>query len=158
MDFGYSDRVRQLQEQLTRFMAREIVPRDKEWHELTEQGVFPPPFCAGIKERAREEGLWNMFLPSLPEDAPGTRCTNLEYAPLAEIMGRIYWAPEMFNCNAPDTGNMEVFHMFGTPGAEAPLPGAAAGRQDPLRLLHDRARGRILGRNQRADPHPARGR
>ncbi len=115
MDFGYSDKVRQLQEQLTRFMTREIVPRDKEWHELTEQGVFPPPFCAGIKQHAREEGLWNLFLPSLPEDAPGTRCTNLEYAPLAEIMGRIYWAPEMFNCNAPDTGNMEVFHMFGSP-------------------------------------------
>ncbi len=115
MDFGYSDKVRQLQEQLTRFMTREIVPRDKEWHELTEQGVFPPPFCAGIKQHAKEEGLWNLFLPSLPEDAPGTRCTNLEYAPLAEIMGRIYWAPEMFNCNAPDTGNMEVFHMFGSP-------------------------------------------
>ncbi|MCY4318447.1 MAG: acyl-CoA dehydrogenase family protein [Alphaproteobacteria bacterium] len=114
MDFGYSDKVRQLQEQLTRFMTREIVPRDKEWHELTEQGVFPPPFCAGIKQHAKEEGLWNLFLPSLPEDAPGTRCTNLEYAPLAEIMGRIYWAPEMFNCNAPDTGNMEVFHMFGS--------------------------------------------
>lgn len=115
MDFAYSDKVKALQEQLTQFMEREIAPRDKEWHELTEAGTFPPPFCAEIKAKAKAEGLWNMFMPGLPDDAPGTRCSNLEYAPLAEIMGRIYWAPEMFNCNAPDTGNMEVFHMFGTP-------------------------------------------
>src|SRR3546814_18512412 len=56
-----------------------------------------------------------MVLPGLKDDEPGTRCTNLEYAPLAEIMGRIYWSPEIFNCNAPDTGNTEIFHMFGTP-------------------------------------------
>ena len=114
MDFAYSDKVKALQEQLTQFMEREIAPRDKEWHELTEAGTFPPAFCKDIKAKAREEGLWNMFMPALPDDVPGTRCSNLEYAPLAEIMGRIYWAPEMFNCNAPDTGNMEVFHMFGT--------------------------------------------
>jgi len=96
-------------------MAREIVPRDKEWHELTESGVFPPAFCEDIKSKAKAEGLWNFFLPNLPEEAPGQGLSNLEYAPLAEIMGRIYWSPEMFNCNAPDTGNMEVFHMFGTP-------------------------------------------
>lgn len=114
MDFEYSERVKQLREQLTRFMVREIVPRDREWHRLAHEGVFPPPFGGGIKAAAKGEGLWNMFLPTLPSDAPGTRCTNLEYAPLAEIMGRIPWASEMFNCNAPDTGNMEVFHMFGT--------------------------------------------
>lgn len=119
MDFAYSDKVKQLQEQLTRFMAREIVPKDREWHDSVEAGVFPPPFCAAIKAKAKEEGLWNMFLPGLPDDALGTRLTNLEYAPLAEIMGRIYWAPEMFNCNAPDTGNMEVFHMFATPEQKA---------------------------------------
>ena len=115
MDFGYSDKVKQLQEQLTDFMVREIVPRDKEWHELTEAGTFPPPFCDDIKAKAKAEGLWNMFLSHLPEGVPGQGLSNLEYAPLAEIMGRIYWSPEMFNCNAPDTGNMEVFHMFGTP-------------------------------------------
>ncbi|MFZ8949253.1 MAG: acyl-CoA dehydrogenase family protein [Alphaproteobacteria bacterium] len=115
MDFGYSDKVKQLQERVSDFMAREIVPRDKEWHELTESGVFPPAFCEDIKSKAKAEGLWNFFLPDLPEEAPGQGLSNLEYAPLAEIMGRIYWSPEMFNCNAPDTGNMEVFHMFGTP-------------------------------------------
>ena len=114
MDFEYSPKVKELQARLTRFMEREIVPRDLDWHRQTEAGKFPPDFCEGIKARAKEEGLWNMFLPGLKDDEPGTRCTNLEYAPLAEIMGRIYWAPEMFNCNAPDTGNMEVFHMFGT--------------------------------------------
>jgi len=119
MDFDYSPKVKDLQEQLTRFMVEHIVPRDKEWHDATEKGVFPPAFCEGIKAAAKEQGLWNMFLPTLGDDEPGTRLSNLEYAPLAEIMGRIYWAPEMFNCNAPDTGNMEVFHMFATPEQRA---------------------------------------
>ena len=114
MDFGYSPKVKELQERLTRFMEREIVPRDREWHRQAEAGQFPPDFYWDVKNKAFEEGLWNMFLPGLKEDEPGTRCTNLEYAPLAEIMGRIYWSPEMFNCNAPDTGNMEILHMFGT--------------------------------------------
>ena len=100
MDFAYSEKVKALQEQLTQFMEREIVPRDREWHELTKKGVFPPPFCKDIKEKAKEEGLWNMFMPGLPDGMAGTKCSNLEYAPLAEIMGRIYWSPEMFNCNA----------------------------------------------------------
>lgn len=114
MDFAYTDKVKELQQRLTDFMAREIAPRDKAWHEQTEAGQFPPDFYWDLKQKAFDEGLWNMFLPGLKDDEPGTRCTNLEYAPLAEIMGRIYWSPEIFNCNAPDTGNMEIFHMFGT--------------------------------------------
>ena len=114
MDFAYTDKVKELQQRLTDFMAREIAPRDKAWHEQTEAGQFPPDFYWDLKKKAFDEGLWNMFLPGLKDDEPGTRCTNLEYAPLAEIMGRIYWSPEIFNCNAPDTGNMEIFHMFGT--------------------------------------------
>ncbi len=115
MDFDYSPKVKDLQARLTRFMEQQIVPRDKEWHRQVEAGRFPPDFYWDVKNAAFEEGLWNMFLPGLKDDEPGTRCTNLEYAPLAEIMGRIYWSPEMFNCNAPDTGNMEILHMFGTP-------------------------------------------
>jgi acyl-CoA dehydrogenase len=68
-----------------------------------------------LKALAKSEGLWNLFLPHLKDDEPGTQLTNLEYAPLAEIMGRIEWASEAFNCSAPDTGNMELLHMFATP-------------------------------------------
>ena len=115
MDFDYSPKVKDLQARLTRFMQERVVPRDRDWHRQAEAGQFPPDFYWDLKNAAFEEGLWNMFLPGLKDDEPGTRCSNLEYAPLAELMGRIYWSPEIFNCNAPDTGNMEIFHMFGTP-------------------------------------------
>jgi acyl-CoA dehydrogenase len=68
-----------------------------------------------LKRLAREAGLWNLFLPGLRPDEPGVRLSNLEYAPLAEIMGRVPWASEVFNCSAPDTGNMELLHLFATP-------------------------------------------
>jgi acyl-CoA dehydrogenase len=68
-----------------------------------------------LKTLAREEGLWNLFLPTLGEGDPGTRLSNLDYAPLAEVMGRLPWAAEVFNCSAPDTGNMELLHRFATP-------------------------------------------
>jgi acyl-CoA dehydrogenase len=68
-----------------------------------------------LKAQARALGLWNLFLPELRASEPGTRLTNLEYAPLAEIIGRVAWAPEVFNCNAPDTGNVELLHRHATP-------------------------------------------
>ena len=73
----------------------------------------------GRKGEARRRGLWNLFLPGLRDDEPGTRLTNLEYAPLAEIMGRVPWSSEVFNCSAPDTGNMEVLAKYGTPEQQA---------------------------------------
>jgi acyl-CoA dehydrogenase len=79
-------------------------------------GHAHPPCLEHLKALARAEGLWNLFLPGLRDDEPGTRLSNLEYAPLAEIMGRIDWASEVFNCSAPDTGNMEILHLFATPG------------------------------------------
>ena len=115
MDFEYTPKVRALQEQLRAFMEGHVLPADAEFRRAAEAGEFPLAVVDGLKARAREQGLWNLFLPALRDDEPGTRLTNLEYAPLAEIMGRVPWASEAFNCSAPDTGNMEVLHMFATP-------------------------------------------
>jgi len=115
MDFCYTPKVEALRTKVNKFMAEHIVPRIRLWHEEIEQGHFPASFMEDLKARARAEGLWNLFLPGLREEEPGTRLSNLEYAPLAEIMGRVAWASEVFNCNAPDTGNMELLHMFATP-------------------------------------------
>ena len=115
MDFAYSEKVEALRTQVRAFMDTHIVPRIHQWHEEVNAGQYPVSFMETLKEQAREEGLWNLFLAHLRDDEPGTRLTNLEYAPLAEIMGRVSWASEVFNCNAPDTGNMELLHMFATP-------------------------------------------
>jgi acyl-CoA dehydrogenase len=115
MDFAYSPKVNALREQLNRFMEAHIIPRIRQHQEEVESGIFPVTFMEDLKQKARAEGLWNLFLPSLRDDEPGTRLSNIEYAPLAEIMGRVPWSSEVFNCNAPDTGNMELLHMFATP-------------------------------------------
>ncbi len=115
MDFAYSPKVEALCAQLNAFMEKHIVPRIHQWHEEVNAGQYPVSFMEALKDKARSEGLWNLFLPHLREDEPGMRLSNLEYAPLAEIMGRVPWASEVFNCNAPDTGNMELLHMFATP-------------------------------------------
>lgn len=114
MDFEYNQDVRIMQDTLRDFMDRHVLPANVEWHRQAERGTYPTEMIAPLKVLAKQAGLWNLFLPGLREDEPGTRLSNLEYAPLAEIMGRIPWAPEVFNCNAPDTGNMELLHMFAT--------------------------------------------
>lgn len=114
MDFAFSPRVETLRRQLQDFIDAHVVPRHAQW--LAEaRGGLPVSFMADLKALARSEGLWNLFLPGLRDDEPGTRLSNLEYAPLAEIMGRIPWASEVFNCSAPDTGNMELLHLFASP-------------------------------------------
>jgi acyl-CoA dehydrogenase len=115
VNFSHSPRVEELRKQVQAFMDERIVPLISVWKAEVEAGSFPVSFMAGLKDRARAEGLWNLFLPALRDDEPGTRLSNLEYAPLAEIMGRVSWASEVFNCNAPDTGNMELLHLFATP-------------------------------------------
>jgi acyl-CoA dehydrogenase len=112
VDFAFTPRALELQQRVREFLDRHIVPRHAEYLARVHAGEFPPAFVDELKARAREEGLWNLFLPALREGEPGTRLTNLEYAPLAEIMGRIPWASEVFNCSAPDTGNMELLHLF----------------------------------------------
>ena len=115
MNFAYTPKVEALRSRVNTFMTEHIVPRIRLWREEIERGHFPVSFMEDLKARARAEGLWNLFLPGLREEEPGTGLSNLEYAPLAEIMGRVAWASEVFNCNAPDTGNMELLHMFATP-------------------------------------------
>ncbi len=115
MDYSYSDKVTNLQAKLRHFMDEHIVPRIAQWHEEVHKGIYPATFTEDLKKLAKSEGLWNLFLPGLRDGEPGTRLTNLEYAPLAEIMGQVEWASEIFNCNAPDTGNMELLHLFATP-------------------------------------------
>ncbi|HWE62722.1 MAG TPA: acyl-CoA dehydrogenase family protein [Chloroflexota bacterium] len=114
MDFEYSDKVKSLQARLQRFMDDEIFPNEpvyEEQHQSQSNRWQMPPIMEQMKQQARSVGLWNLFL---PESEYGAGLTNLEYAPLAEIMGRSLIAPEVFNCAAPDTGNMEVLVRYGT--------------------------------------------
>ena len=115
MDFDYSPQVQARRQRLEEFIDRYVLPYNGAWHRSVAQGVFPPPFMEDLKALAKAEGLWNLFLPGLQGDEPGERLSNLEYAPLAEVMGRLPWASEVFNCSAPDTGNMELLHLFATP-------------------------------------------
>lgn len=115
MDFEYSELSRTVQDCLRNFMRVHVMPAYPAWHRASEQREFPLALVDGLKARAKEEALWNLFLPGLREDQPGTRLSNLDYAPLAEIMGRVPWSAEVFNCNAPDTGNMELLQLFATP-------------------------------------------
>lgn len=115
MDFAFSEKVQILQRRLRAFMDGQVLPANRRWTQATAAGEYPMELIDDLKAKARAEGLWNMFLPGLRPDEPGTRLTNQEYAPLAEIMGRLPWASEVFNSSAPDTGNMELLHLFGTP-------------------------------------------
>ena len=115
MDFSYTPKIDALRTRVSDFMDRYVVPNNNRWRREVAEGKNPPPVVDELKALARSEGLWNLFLPGLRSDEPGTKLTNLEYAPLAEIMGKLLWASEVFNCSAPDTGNMELLHLFATP-------------------------------------------
>lgn len=114
MNFDYSDKVKELQKKLNDFMNEHVYPNEKVYEEqIDQQDRFSkiPPIMEELKEKAKQAGLWNLFL---PESEYGAGLTNVEYAPLCEIMGRSAIAPEVFNCAAPDTGNMEVLVRYGT--------------------------------------------
>ncbi|NUT07725.1 MAG: acyl-CoA dehydrogenase [Hamadaea sp.] len=111
MEFGYDETTERLRAELLDFMTTHVYPAESAVSE--EDGWSAPPVMAELKAEAKRRGLWNLFL---PDEKFGAGLTNLQYAPLAEIMGRSpHLAPEACNCNAPDTGNMEVLSMFGTP-------------------------------------------
>jgi len=114
MNFDYSPKVQELRKRLIAFMEEHVYPNDHKWweHVRSERRWEPVPLIEELKPRARAAGLWNLFLPRSPRVPEGL--SNLEYAPLCEIMGRVSWAPEVFNCSAPDTGNMETIERYGT--------------------------------------------
>jgi acyl-CoA dehydrogenase len=118
MDFSHTDKVKQLQQRLSAFMDQYVYPAEARFHEEMEHNRRagnpwqPTKVIEELKEKARSQDLWNLFL---PHSEHGAGLTNLEYAPLCEIMGRSHIASETFNCSAPDTGNMEVLARYGTP-------------------------------------------
>ncbi len=115
MDFAYSDKVNELRKRVGDFMDRYIYPNLQTFEDQLSASGNPfhhAEIVDELKAKAKAEGLWNLFL---PDKEYGAGLTNLEYAPLAEIMGRVSWASEVFNCAAPDTGNMEILAQFGTP-------------------------------------------
>jgi acyl-CoA dehydrogenase len=122
MDFDYAPRTKDLQARLHRFMDEYIYPAEPRWWAEIEENTRagrrwqPLKVIEDLKPVARAHGLWNLFL---PDSERGAGLSNQEYAPLAEIMGRVPWAPEVFNCSAPDTGNMEVLVRYGTPEHQA---------------------------------------
>ncbi|MER5787518.1 acyl-CoA dehydrogenase family protein [Streptomyces sp. NPDC001980] len=115
MDFGLSPRAEELRSRMAAFMAEYVLPAEPEYDRQLAEASEPhrlPPVMRELKEKARAGGLWNLFL---AHGDWGAGLTNLEYAPLAELAGRSIIGPEVFNCSAPDTGNMELLALFGTP-------------------------------------------
>jgi len=113
MMFEMSDRAKAIHERLTAFMDAHVYPNERAFYEQVAEGDRwqIPEVMEALKQRARGAGLWNLFL---PDSERGAGLSNLEYAPLCEVMGRVVFAPEIFNCSAPDTGNMEVLERYGT--------------------------------------------
>ena len=113
MNFEFSDKVQSLQQRISDFMDDHVYPLEDEYsqHVKDAGGWTTPPIMDKLKDEARGDGLWNLFM---PDERYGAGLNNLEYAPLAELMGRVSWSSEVFNCSAPDTGNMEVLSRFGS--------------------------------------------
>lgn len=115
MNFGIDNETIEIADRVEAMFRREILPANSEYSAAVAAGDLEPPVLQQLKQRAREQGLWNMALPHLADDEPGTRMTNLAFASVAEILGRLGWASEVFNCHAPDVPNMEILQMFATP-------------------------------------------
>ncbi|MGV3494099.1 MAG: acyl-CoA dehydrogenase family protein [Ramlibacter sp.] len=113
MNTGPSSRAQEMLARVEAFLDRYVLPSNAAWHAAAARGEVPP-FVADLRALAREEGLWNLCLPALPASAPGTALAHLDYAPVAEAMGRLPWASEVFNCQAPDAGNMDLLLRHGS--------------------------------------------
>lgn len=117
MDFGHSERTKALLDRLNAFMDAHIYPNEGRYHEeLAADRWGQPPILAHLKRKARAEGLWNLFL---PDSEHGAGLTNTEYAPLCEVMGRVHFSSQVFNCSAPDSGNIETLIRYGTDAQKA---------------------------------------
>jgi len=118
--YEFSERGLAVREQVRAFMDELVVPNEERYYaELTEVGLHGyPPVLDELKAEARARGLWNLFLPHLSDEHPGTPLSNLDYAPVSELLGRVAFASEVLNCNAPDTGNMEILHHYATPAVK----------------------------------------
>ena len=149
MEFELSEKVRELRERVVAFMDERVYPAEPEVAAFVERtgGTAIPPVIEDLKRASRDAGLWNLWMPN-PEYGPGL--SNLEYAPLCEVMGRSLIGPEIFNCSFPDTGNMEVLAQFGTAEQQRDMAVSAARRGDPLGVRPDRARVGVVG----SDQHP----
>src|SRR5580692_6574538 len=122
MNFDYTPKVQALREKLLAFFDEHIYPNERAFSDeigrnrANGNAWLPTELIEQLKQKARDAGLWNLFL---PDSERGAGLTNLEYAPLCEVMGRVPWAPEVFNCSAPDTGNMEVLARYGDEAQKA---------------------------------------
>jgi acyl-CoA dehydrogenase len=115
MPYQYTEHGLAVQEEVRRFMDSYIYPNEETYYrELADAPDGYPPVMDKLRGAAVEKGLWNLFLPELDPDQPGTRLSNLDYAPISEMVGRVSFASEVLNCSAPDTGNMEILHRYGT--------------------------------------------
>ena len=116
MHFEHSARSLDLQQRVAAFMAEHVYPVERQFHQQAREGAAryqQPPVLQRLKALARAQGLWNLFLSG--EHGPGL--SNLDYAPVKEIMGRVLWAPEVFNCGAPNVGNMEILAVSARPSS-----------------------------------------
>ena len=161
MGFEPSPRAQELIAQVEEFIRTEIEPVEAEVHAAQRQAEDPwqpHPVIAELQAKARKQGLWNLFLPEAAELGYGEGLCNLDYAPIAELTGRSFLAPGIFNCSAPDTGNMEVLVKYGSAEQQREWLEPLLDGADPVRVLHDRAGRRVVRRHQHGGHRGRRGR
>ena len=159
MNFDYTPKVQELRDKLLAFFDAHIYPNERAFideiaaNRANGNAWIPTGLIEALKDKAREAGLWNLFLPASDR---GAGLTNLEYAPLCEIMGRVPWAPEVFNCNAPDTGNMETIERYGSDEQKQQWLEPLLARRDPLGVPDDGAGRGVVGCDEHSVQHHAR--